>query len=152
MTRFLAVGGAVAALVLSGCGGGPSDPSALTRLRGTAVDQNSTGGDDGGEGDAARTCAISGGRVGDGIDLEGHVASGDHSGFEMGVNGNRVKNGATVRVSTGGASFRCNGKPTTAECRASVKPSAQVHVRGGLNVCDMSNALVTASEVKVQKP
>jgi hypothetical protein len=116
-------------------------------------DEDAEGDNDGeGDGDASRTCAISGGKVGEGIELEGHVAAGDSSGFELRVNGNRVKNGATVRVATSGASFKCNGKPTATECRSTVKPSAQVHVRGQLNTCDLSNALVAASEVKVQKP
>lgn len=108
--------------------------------------------DDDGGADESRTCAISGGKVGEGIELEGDVASGDAAGFELRVNGNRVKNGATVRVNTAGASFKCNGKPTATECRATVKPSAKVHVRGRLGACDLANALVAASEVKVQKP
>ena len=118
-------------------------------------------GDDGDAGDAddddggtngSRTCAISGGKVGEGIELEGNVDSGDAAGFELRVNGNRVKNGGTVRVNTAGASFKCNGKPTATECRSTVKPSAKVHVRGNLNACDVSSALEAASQVMVQKP
>jgi hypothetical protein len=113
------------------------------------------GGDDGDDDDgdgASRACAISGGTVGEDIELEGHVASGDAGGFDLRVNGNRVKGDATVHVTTGGASFKCNGKPSNSECRATVRPSAQVHVRGRLGTCDQTAATVAASEVKVQKP
>jgi hypothetical protein len=106
--------------------------------------------DDGEDGD--RACAISGGKIGRSIELEGNVSSGDAAGFELRVNGNRVKNSATVRVTTAGASFKCNGQTTATECRGTVKPSAKVHVKGTLDTCDLSSATVTASEVKVQKP
>jgi hypothetical protein len=128
---------------------------ALVAIEHAGGNGNGSGGDaddeDGGA-DESRTCAISGGRVGEGIELEGDVASGDATGFELHVNGNRVKNGAIVRVNTAGASFKCNGKPTATECRATVKPSAKVHVSGRLGACDLLNAVVAAREVKVQKP
>lgn len=107
--------------------------------------------EDDGDDDADRTCAISGGKVGQQIQLEGNVKSGDATGFEIKVNGNRVKNGAKVQVTTGGASFKCNGKPTTTECKSTVKEGAKVHVSGMLNTCDLANASVAATEVKVQK-
>lgn len=107
--------------------------------------------EDDGDDDADRTCAISGGKVGQQIQLEGNVKSGDATGFEIKVNGNRVKSGAKVQVTTGGASFKCNGKPTTTECKSTVKEGAKVHVSGMLNTCDLANASVAATEVKVQK-
>jgi hypothetical protein len=109
------------------------------------------GDDDGDEGEGDATCAISGGKAGSRIELEGTVRSGNASGFELRVNGNRVKNGARVDVTTAGASFKCNGKPSNADCKESVKDGAQVHVRGLLNACSMSAATVAADEVKVQK-
>jgi hypothetical protein len=118
--------------------------------------ENGDGDDDEDDGedsddDADRTCAISGGKVGQQIQLEGNVKSGDATGFEIKVNGNRVKNGAKVQVTTGGASFKCNGKPTTTECKSTVREGAKVHVSGMLNTCDLANASVAATEVKVQK-
>ena len=106
-------------------------------------------GDEDDDGDAS--CAISGGKVGRNIELEGTVRSGDASGFELRVNGNRVKNGARVNVTTGGASFRCNGKPSASDCKEEVEDGAKVHVRGNLDSCSMSEATVSAQEVKVQK-
>jgi hypothetical protein len=119
---------------------------------GTAGGEDGDDDDGGDDGDATRTCAISGGKVGEGIELEGRVASGHADGFELTVNGNRVKDGAKVQVTTAGASFKCNGKPSNSECRSTVKPSAQVHVSGRLESCDLSRAVVAAGEVKVQKP
>jgi hypothetical protein len=108
--------------------------------------------DDGDDQEGERTCAISGGKVGQQIQLEGNVVSGDASGFEIRVNGNRVKNGAHVEVTTAaGTSFKCNGKPTTAECKDSVKDGAKVHVSGNLTTCTLDEAEVAAREVKVQK-
>jgi hypothetical protein len=109
------------------------------------------GDEDDGDEEGDRTCAISGGKVGQQIQLEGHVQSGNASGFEIRVNGNRVKNGARVEVTTSGASFKCNGKPSSADCRSTVEQGAKVHVSGMLNACDLSNATVAAREVKVQK-
>ena len=114
--------------------------------------EDDDGDEDDGDEDGDRTCAISGGKTGQQIQLEGHVQSGDASGFEIRVNGNRVKNGARVEVTTSGASFKCNGKPTATECRSTVKDGAKVHVSGTLSACDMSSATVAAREVKVQKP
>jgi hypothetical protein len=114
--------------------------------------EDEDGDEDDGDEDGDRTCAISGGKVGQQIQLEGHVADGDASGFEMRVNGNRVKNGARVDVTTSGASFKCTGKPTATECRSTIDEGAKVHVSGILNACDMASATVAAREVKVQKP
>jgi hypothetical protein len=129
-----------------------------SRVALVAIEHANGGGDDGdaddddGGAEGSRVCAISGGKVGEGIELEGNVASGDAAGFELRVNGNRVKNGATVRVTTAGASFKCNGKPTATECRSTVQSPAKVHVKGNLNACDLQSALVAASQVMVQKP
>jgi hypothetical protein len=109
------------------------------------------GGDDpDGDGDGTKSCMISGGRVGDGIELEGNVDSGNSSKFKLRVNGNR--SGDLVDVNAGGASFQCKGdKTSSSECKAKVTEGAKVHVRGTLNSCSQSAAQVTASEVKVQK-
>jgi len=95
-------------------------------------------------------CLINGGRVMQGIELEGNVTSGGPEAFAM------TAAGATglVDVSAAAASFRCIGGakvPTDAECKASVKSGAKVHVRGTLMTCTAAKAEVTASEVKVQK-
>ena len=69
----------------------------------------------------------------------------------MAVNG---RSGTPVDVSASSASFRCIGgakAATDAECKASVKAGAKVHVRGTLMTCTPSAAQVTAVEVKVQK-
>lgn len=103
--------------------------------------------DDGDDND--KTCAINGGRVGDGVELEGSVASGNSSRFEMSVNGNRAS--GPVDVDASGASFKCNGKSGGDDCPGAVKQGAKVHVRGTLTSCTANEALVKASEVKVQK-
>ncbi len=102
-------------------------------------------------GDAAKTCAISGGTVGSGIELEGDVASGSAASFVMTVNGNRSSQ--PVLVNAGAASFVCNGnKKASVDCKGTVKAGAKVHVRGTLTACTLSTQpTVTASEVKVQK-
>ena len=118
---------------------------------GSGDDGDDEGDDDDGDDEGDASCAISGGKVGRRIELEGTVRSGDASGFELRVNGNKVKNGARVDVTTGGASFRCTGKPSTADCKEEVKDGAKVHVRGNLDTCSLSAASVSADEVKVQK-
>jgi hypothetical protein len=100
--------------------------------------------------DADKTCMISGGRAGEGIQLEGSVATGSSAGFMMTVQGNRSS--GSVQVDTSGATFKCNGfKGTDAECRAKVTTGAKIHVSGMLQSCDLSTALAQASQVKVQK-
>jgi hypothetical protein len=111
------------------------------------VDLELDDGDDDDEADS--TCMIHGGRVPDGIELEGDVVSGDSTGFEMLVNGNRGSD--PVTVDTSGANFKCNGKTGGDDCPGAVKSGAKVHVRGTLTSCTMSEAVVEASEVKVQK-
>jgi hypothetical protein len=106
--------------------------------------------DDEDEPDVDKTCMISGGRAGQGIELEGSVVSGGFAGFLMRVQGNRSS--GNVQVDAGGASFKCNGsKVTAAECQASVKAGAKVHVSGMLTSCDLSSAAAQASKVMVQK-
>jgi hypothetical protein len=95
------------------------------------------------------TCMINGGREGEGIELEGRVASGALPTFMMTVNGNRAS--GPVSILAASAAIRCNGPSTTpAQCTARVTGGAQIHVRGTLTVCTTSTATVTASEVKVQ--
>lgn len=101
--------------------------------------------------DGAKSCMISGGKVGKKIELEGTIAFGStvHF-FQLLVNGNRAK--GPVDVDATGASLKCNGKKTPpAQCQAQVTAGAKVHVSGILEACDSSRASVTASEVKVQK-
>jgi hypothetical protein len=96
------------------------------------------------------SCLVNGGRVGQGIELEGNVASGGYQLFAMSAAGAT----GLVDVSAAAASFRCIGgakTPTEAECKLSVKAGAKVHVRGTLMTCSTAKAEVTASEVKVQK-
>jgi hypothetical protein len=92
-------------------------------------------------------CLVNGGKLGQGVQIEGNVTSGAYAAFQMAVNG---RAGAPVDVSASSASFRCiggNKAATDAECRALVKAGAKVHVRGTLLTCTS----VTAIEVKVQK-
>jgi len=97
------------------------------------------------------SCALSGGKVGQGIELEGSVSSGDAASFLMAVSGER--SGTLVHVTTSLASFRCvGGAKTDGDCKESVKAGAKVHVRGTLMACAAgAQPEVTATEVKVQK-
>jgi len=95
-------------------------------------------------------CLVNGGKVGAGIELEGNVASGDDKAFKMSAAGGTD----LVDVTAATASFRCIGSAkaaTEAECRASVKSGAKLHVKGTLMTCSATKADVTAAEVKVQK-
>ena len=108
--------------------------------------QNDTNGDNSG----AKTCMIEGGNIGQGIELEGHVASGNGNAFKLQVNGNRSS--GLVDVNASGASYKCNGNPkTTGDCKATLAAGDQVHVRGTLTSCTTSAASLTATEVMVQK-
>jgi len=116
--------------------------STLTVIEIKVDDQNET--------DTTKTCAIEGGTVGQGIELEGSVAdTGSTAGeFNMTVNGQR--SAATVVIDDSHASFKCNG-PKTGTCNAtSVVKGAKVHVRGTLDSCTMTAAKVTASQVMLQ--
>jgi hypothetical protein len=110
--------------------------------------------EDDGEDDGDRTCAISGGKVGQKINLEGNVASGgSSSSFDLRVNGNKVKtDDHLVGVTTSGSTtFKCNGNTGSGDCKLSVKDGAKVHVKGTLKTCTLEDAMVEATEVKVQK-
>ena len=93
-----------------------------------------------------RSCMISGGTVGQGIELEGRVASGAMGSFMMTVNGNR----ASGPVSVQGGTLRCNGPSNGQSCASRLTSGARIHVSGNLDACTLSTATVTASEVKVQ--
>ena len=94
-------------------------------------------------------CMINGGRVGDGIELEGQVASGGLPSFMMTVNGNRASGPVSVQATPN--TVRCNGPSTTpAVCQARVTGGARIHVRGTLSSCTTTTASVAADEVKVQ--
>ncbi len=98
--------------------------------------------------DATKTCLINGGRVTEGIELEGSVGlvTGTSS-FEMAVNGQRASGPVTVDASI--ASFSCAGVKGTCDATL-LKTDAKVHVRGTLTSCSMAAALVKATEVKFQ--
>jgi hypothetical protein len=96
-------------------------------------------------------CSVNGGTLGQKIELEGNVESGSSAAFKMSVNG---RAGFPIDVNAASASFKCVGGAKTssdAECKASVKSGAKVHVSGTLMTCTTSSANVTATEVKVQK-
>ena len=65
------------------------------------------------------------------------------------VNGNRSS--GLVDVAGSGASYVCNGKKGSSDCKANLLPGAKVHVRGNLTSCSTSAASVTATEVMIQK-
>ena len=97
------------------------------------------------------SCSVNGGTLGQKIELEGNVDSGSSAAFKMSVNG---RAGFPIDVNAASASFKCVGgakASTDAECKASVKSGAKVHVSGTLMTCTSSAANVTATEVKVQK-
>ena len=95
-------------------------------------------------------CMINGGKMGAKIELEGNVDSVSTTlFFKLRVNGNRAS--GLVDVAAAGASYKCNGKPSTADCKASLRSGAKVHVRGNLTNCSATAASVTAIEVKIQK-
>jgi hypothetical protein len=109
--------------------------------------------DEDGDDDSDKTCAINGGTVGSGIQLEGNVTSATGSAFVMQVNGNRAS--VPVNVDAAGASFKCNGKKDKSGesvCDAtSLSAGAKVHVGGTLTSCSLSEASVTANKVTIQK-
>jgi hypothetical protein len=94
---------------------------------------------------------VNGGTVGQGIELEGNVLSGASAAVKLTANG---RSSVPVDVNASSASFKCIGSAKTtsdADCKASVKEGAKVHVRGTLMTCTSLKAEVTATEVKVQK-
>ena len=97
--------------------------------------------------DATKTCLINGGRVNEGIELEGSVNTVTGTSFEMAVNGQRAS--GPVTVDTSGASFSCAGVKGTCDATL-LKTDARVHVRGTLTSCSMQAAQVKATEVKFQ--
>ena len=100
------------------------------------------------------TCVINGGQKGQGIELEGSVASGSWELFNMTVNGGRAGGLATVKADAA-TTYRCVGGAKTDkvdDCKALIaKGSAKVHVRGTLTECTTLLAEVAAAEVKIQK-
>jgi hypothetical protein len=100
---------------------------------------------------SSSSCGVNGASLGQGIELEGNVSSGNSSAFKLSVNG---RAGFPIDVNAGSASYKCIGQAKTsseAECKAAVKSGAKVHVSGSLASCTATSATVTASEVKVQK-
>jgi hypothetical protein len=128
-----------------------SDVKIVVRVEGSGVVVVELKVDDRDTDPSTASCMINGGRAGESIELEGHVASGSVSSFRLQVNGNRAS--GLVDVSTSGPSaFQCVGQAGKGDCPPSPLSGAQVHVRGTLASCSTSAALVNATEVKVQKP
>ncbi len=100
--------------------------------------------------DATKTCLIEGGRVNEGIELEGSVGTVTVPDkiFQMLVNGQRAT-GGTVTVDASAASFSCAGIKGTCDATL-LKEGAKVHVSGSLKDCSMAAAHVTATQVKFQ--
>jgi len=99
--------------------------------------------------DTSTSCVVNGGKEGERIELEGTVASGSFTQFNLTATG---RSSIPVVVNAGSASFKCIGSAKTTSdtaCKESVTTGARVHVRGTLTSC--SKAEVTAIEVKVQK-
>jgi len=99
-------------------------------------------------------CMIEGGSPGGGIELEGTISSGNASSFKLTVDGARSSN--PVDVLAAGATLVCTpasgpNAPSPAQCSASVKSGAKVHVSGTLNTCTATSAQVSASKVQIQK-
>lgn len=108
-------------------------------------------GDDGDDGSA--DCAVSGGRAGERIELQGTVQSGSAAAFVLDVQGNRSR--VPVPVDAASASFECSpasgpNAPTLEQCKARVTAGARVHVRGTLTSCSATAAAARASVVRVQ--
>lgn len=100
-------------------------------------------------GGTAASCILNGGTVGQGLELEGHVGSGTSAAFTLAVNG---RSSELVNVTAGTAAYTCVGNAkTTGDCKASLKAGAKVHVSGTLTSCSVSEAHVTATQVKIQK-
>jgi len=100
-----------------------------------------------------QTCMINGGRAGEGIELEGRVAGGAYPAFTMTVNGNRASGPVTVDAAS--ATVQCSpasgpNAPTVAQCQAKVSGNQKIHVRGTLQSCSLTAAVVSASRVIVQ--
>src|SRR5262249_23998872 len=117
-------------------------------MDGTSSDDNGT-----------KTCAISGGTVGKGIELEGARDSVAGTTFARKVNGEGSSALGTVDMS--GASFKCNGGADSSDsgkgngksgtCDASSLTAGQkVHVKGTLLSCTTTDAHVIATEVMLQ--
>jgi len=100
--------------------------------------------------ESSTSCLISGGTVGQGIELEGDVATiVNAASFKMDVNGNRSRGLADVSASA--ASFTCVGKAKSDDCKAQLQVGAKVHVSGTLTTCTPTAATVVATGVKIQK-
>ncbi len=104
----------------------------------------------------AGSCAISGGTVGQPIELEGSVSeltgTPASPAFTMDVNGNRSR--VLVDVDASKASFRCVGNAKSSDCPSLLRVGAMVHVSGSLESCTAgatAEAKVEATEVKIQK-
>jgi len=99
-------------------------------------------------GDSSPPCTLDG-QVGDRVELEGDVVSGNGSAFRLDRKGSHGDD--LFDVNAGSASYRCVGQ-AKGNCKATLGVGAQVHVKGTLAGCTATSVRITASEVKVQKP
>jgi hypothetical protein len=98
--------------------------------------------------DSEAASCLNGARVGEGLQLEGDVQSGNAETFELLVSG-RASDPVTVMAA--GAAFVCNGRTGDDGCPPPDLVGAKVHVSGTLTSCSADKAEVEAREVKVQK-
>jgi hypothetical protein len=151
---FLSDGAEIGRVAVSAADG--SEVKIVVRVRGNElvvveIEVADGQGSNTGQPPTGSSCSINGGTVGQGIELEGNVASGNSASFDLNVNG---RSGSPIKVNAASASFKCVGGAKTesdAECKASVATGAKVHVSGTLATCTAASAEVTAAEVKVQK-
>ncbi len=94
-------------------------------------------------------CTFDGRAVGDSLQIEGEVLSGNGNAFRLDRNGNHQNDLFDVDASA--AAYRCVGQ-AKGNCKAALEAGAQVHVQGTFAGCTADSILITASEVKVQKP
>ncbi len=99
-------------------------------------------------------CMLEGGTPGRGIELQGTIMEGSASSFRLAAEGGRASN--PVDVLAAGARLECTPQsgpnaPTPAQCSASIKPGARVHVSGTLSSCSATSAQVSADRVSVRK-
>jgi hypothetical protein len=113
------------------------------------MDDDDDDNDDDPDSGTTGSCMIDGGRVGDRIELEGNVHSGEGKVFDLSTN----RAPQPVDIDARNAEFKCNGNTQgdKDECWQAVEPGAKVHVRGTLEKCGTGDAEVTATQVKVQK-
>jgi hypothetical protein len=151
---FLSDGAEIGRVVVTA--GDGSEVKIVVQVRGAElivveIEIEDATGSNGGPPSNTSSCGVNGGKAGQKIQLEGNVASGGSTAFDMLVNGRAT---VPISVNAASASFKCIGGAKTtsdAACKQSVQNGAKVHVSGTLMTCSTGAATVTATEVKVQK-